>query len=59
LILAAVMFLFLRSRRVANGQPYVQQDTNRWEGKELDGWEIRHPVEMPASQMSVQVNGLE
>jgi hypothetical protein len=59
LILAAAVFLFLRRRRVANWQPYVQQDAKPWESKELDGSEIRHPVEISASPNPVQVIELE
>lgn len=55
LILASVVLFFVRRRRAAKQQPYAQQDAKLWERKELDGREIRHPVEMPASGRIIEL----
>jgi hypothetical protein len=62
LILAALWYLLLRRRIVVKRQLYAQRDANAanpWERRELQGSEIRHPVEMPASRKPVQFIELE
>jgi hypothetical protein len=55
LILASVVFFFVRRRRAAKRQPYARQGAKPWERKELDGREIRHPVEMLASRRIIEL----